>query len=311
MLGGAGGIGVALSEYLISRYEAQVVWLGRRTEDDPIRQQCERLAKLGPRPLYLQADAVDREALELAYETIRERFGVIHGVVHSAIVLADRSLRAMDESSFEAALLAKTLATKNLDAVFGSEPLDFLLFLSSMQTFMKAAGQSNYAAGCCYADAYAQGLGHRGYPVKVINWGYWGSVGIVATEAYRQRMTAMGLGSIEPPEAMAALERLLAGPLNRVAFLKTTQDSVAQLLGVKQQTRVEVATEAPLVSLPEVPTEPLQELQLGSCRAQFGQGVALQHASWPESSTGTSSEPVTRNVSLGTPGEELEDLLKG
>ncbi|HEX4713359.1 MAG TPA: SDR family NAD(P)-dependent oxidoreductase, partial [Ktedonobacteraceae bacterium] len=260
VLGGAGGIGVAFSEYLIRRYQAQLVWLGRRAEDETIRQQCVRLGTLGPRPLYLQADATDRDALELASTTIRERFGVIHGVVHSAIVLADRSLGAMDEASFEAALSAKTTTTVNLDSVFGSEGLDFLAFFSSMQSFTKAAGQSNYAAGCCFADAFADGLRHREYAVKVMHWGYWGSVGVVATEPYRERMARMGLGSIEPPEGMAALERLLAGPLDRVAFLKTTQGSVAQLLGVSEQVRVEMALEAPVVRLPRAAAVALPEV---------------------------------------------------
>jgi hypothetical protein len=118
-----------------------------------------------------------------------------------------------------------------------------------MQSFTKAPGQSNYAAGCCFADAYAYGLRDREYAVKVMDWGYWGTVGVVATEPYRERMAQMGLGSIQPPEAMAALERLLAGPLDRVAFLKTTKESVTQLLGVSEQARVEMALEAPEVRL--------------------------------------------------------------
>ncbi|WP_460490392.1 SDR family NAD(P)-dependent oxidoreductase, partial [Bordetella tumbae] len=210
VLGGAGGIGMALSEHLIQRYRAQLVWLGRRAEDEAIRQHRARLGKLGPTPLYLQADATDEDALELAHATIRERFGAIHGVVHAAIVLADRSLATMDEATFEAALTAKAATAANMDAVFGDEALDFVVFFSSLQSFMKAPGQSNYAAGCCYADAFAKRLRHRPYAVKLMHWGYWGSVGVVASNEYRQRMARAGIDSIEPPEAMAALDRLLA-----------------------------------------------------------------------------------------------------
>ena len=31
------------------------------------------------------------------------------------------------------------------------------------------------------------------FPVQTINWGYWGSVGIVATEAYNKRLAAQGI----------------------------------------------------------------------------------------------------------------------
>src|SRR5947199_644412 len=56
-----------------------------------------------------------------------------------------------------------------------------------------------------------------------MNWGYWGSVGVVAEPAYRERMAQAGLGSIEPAEAMEALEYLLAGPVDQMAVLKTTK----------------------------------------------------------------------------------------
>ncbi|HWU89394.1 MAG TPA: beta-ketoacyl synthase N-terminal-like domain-containing protein, partial [Kofleriaceae bacterium] len=87
----------------------------------------------------------------------------------------------------------------------------------------KAAGQSNYAAGCTFKDAFASRLALE-WPsaVKVMNWGYWGSVGIVASESYRARMAQLGVGSIEPEEGLAALGRLLGGPLSQTIFLKTT-----------------------------------------------------------------------------------------
>ena len=43
--------------------------------------------------------------------------------------------------------------------VFRGEPLDFDLFFSSMTAFLKSAGQSNYAAGCAFKDAFARRLG--------------------------------------------------------------------------------------------------------------------------------------------------------
>jgi acyl transferase domain-containing protein len=250
VLGGAGGIGMALSDYLVRTYRAQVIWLGRRAQTEAISLECERLAAYGPRPVYLEVDATDRDAMERAHAWAMQRFGAIHGVVHSAIVLADRSLANMEEATFEAALSAKAATAVNLVETFGRETLDFLVFFSSLQSFMKAPGQSNYAAGCCFADAYAGQLRTLPYPVKVMHWGYWGSVGVVASPAYRERMTQMGFGSIEPPEAMQVLERLLAAPVERAVFVKTTLPAVALALGVNRQEQVEVAKAAPIVSLP-------------------------------------------------------------
>jgi len=111
----------------------------------------------------------------------------------------------------------------HLAQVFERESLDFLLFLSSFNSFARPAGQSNYAAGCTFEDAFAAQLGRVwDCRVKVINWGYWGSVGVVASQEYRERMARIGMEAIEPAEAMESLEHLLADPVDQMVFLKTT-----------------------------------------------------------------------------------------
>ncbi|ERO59981.1 hypothetical protein P308_15855 [Pseudomonas piscis] len=248
ILGGAGGLGTVFSEYLIRRYQAQVIWLGRRETDAAIEAQRARLGSLGPTPLYLRADANDRAALEAAEQTVRRRYGAVHGVVHAAIVLEDRGVAQMAPGVFDAALRAKAATSENLDAVFGRQDLDFMLFFSSMQSFIRAPGQANYAAGCCYADAFALGLRERPYPVKIINWGYWGSVGIVAKASYRQRMEAAGIGSIEAPQAMALLERLLASPLPQLAFFKVRHAQAASQWAVADDRQLQIsAPVAPVI----------------------------------------------------------------
>jgi len=93
-----------------------------------------------------------------------------------------------------------------------------------MNSFTRSPGQGNYASGCTFTDAFARQLSQE-WPcaVKVINWGYWGSVGSVASDAYRERMTRAGFDSIEPPEAMSALEILVNGSLDQIALIKTTR----------------------------------------------------------------------------------------
>jgi acyl transferase domain-containing protein/SAM-dependent methyltransferase len=234
VVGGAGGVGGAWTEWMLRQYDAQVIWLGRRAEDDAIRAGLDRLATFGARPCYLQADAADGDALASALTRIKTLFGArraINGVVHSALVLDDRSLAQMSGQQLESSLRPKIHASVNLARVFAGEPLDFMLFFSSMQSFSRAAGQGNYAAGCTFQDALADQLARRhGWKVKVMNWGYWGEVGIVATAAHRERMARIGLGSIGAEEGMRALELLLAGPLSQLALLKTLTPEVVKSL---------------------------------------------------------------------------------
>src|SRR5262249_11279823 len=106
----------------------------------------ERLAQLGPRPIYIRADATDRAALQAAYEEIKRFHQRIDGVVHSAIVLRDQSLTKMDEDGFCAGLSAKVDVSVRIAQVFASESLRFVLFFSSLSAFGTPPGQSNYAA---------------------------------------------------------------------------------------------------------------------------------------------------------------------
>ena len=227
VIGGAGGIGEVWSRSMIEKYQAQVIWIGRRKKDATIQGKVEALSKLGPAPIYVQADASDRNSLQKAYNGIKNDYAQIHGVVHSAIVLLDQSLIKMEEEQFKASLQAKVDASVNLAKVFQGEPLDVVLFFSSLTAFAKAAGQSNYASGCTFKDAFAHQLAKEwSCAVKVMNWGYWGSVGIVKNRSYRERMEWAGIGSIEPREGMEALEILLQNSIDQLALIKT-RSSVA------------------------------------------------------------------------------------
>ena len=229
VIGGAGGIGAVWSEYLIRKYRAQIIWIGRRPMDATIQAKLDSLSDPGPAPVYIRADATHEKELREAYVEIKRRFEKINGVIHSAIVLLDKSLANMEESHFMAGLAAKVHVGVRLAQVFQRESLDFVLFFSSFQSFAKAAGQSNYASGCTFKDAFAHRLAMEWTcPVKVINWGYWGSVGIVASKEYQEKMAGAGLGSIEPPEAMEALEMLLTGPINQMALMKIIKPNMME-----------------------------------------------------------------------------------
>jgi len=221
VVGGAGGIGEAFSESLVRRYKAQVIWIGRRALNDSIQSKIDKLSAYGPTPIYISADATDRYALEGAYRQIKETFSLIHGIVHSAITLLDKSVANMSEERFDRSLSAKVDVCVCMAQVFRQEPLDFVLFFSSVQSFLKSPGQSNYAAGSTFEDAFAHALSRiwRCH-VRVMNWGYWGGVGAVANESYRHRMASQGFGSIEADIGTAALDALLSGSFEQLAFVQ-------------------------------------------------------------------------------------------
>ncbi|KKY04013.1 hypothetical protein NY96_25690, partial [Xanthomonas citri pv. fuscans] len=222
VVGGAGGLGQVFTEYLLREHAASVVWIGRRAQDAQIEAAIERLRAHGEPPLYIQADATQYDELNRARSAIVQRYGRIHGIVHSAIVLLDKSLANMDEDRFRAALRTKVDISVRMAQVFAVDEPEVVLFFSALQSFVKAAGQSNYAAGCTFKDAFAHAL-QSSWPssVKTMNWGFWGSVGRVSSEDYAQRMRQMGIGSIEPEEGIHGLLSLLDADVPQLAMVKT------------------------------------------------------------------------------------------
>ncbi|HYD80798.1 MAG TPA: SDR family NAD(P)-dependent oxidoreductase [Paucimonas sp.] len=225
VVGGAGGIGEVWSRFMRERYDAKLVWIGRRPLDAAIEAKLQSLGGV----TYFSADATDLDALRRVRDKILEIHPAIHGVVHSAIDLQDQSVALMDESTFRGSLSAKVDVSVNLERVFGADDLDCMLFFSSLISFTKGAGQSNYAAGCTFKDSFAHSLAQRRpYPVKIMNWGYWGNVGVVTSEFYNKRMQQMGIGSIEAPEAMEALQALVGAGLDQLALVKTLDARVIE-----------------------------------------------------------------------------------
>ena len=281
VIGGAGGIGEALSEAVLRRVPAQLVWIGRRPLDGVLQARLDRLAGLGPAPLYIAADATDREQLEVARDTIKRSFGRIDGVIHAAMVIADHSLENMTEEEFAAGLSPKVDVCVRLAQVFAGEPLDFVLFFSSIAAFLKWPGQSNYVAGCAFEDAFAGRLAAE-WPcrVRVVNWGYW-SVGALDTERYRTLMARKGLGSIGLPGAMRVLDRLLTGPEGQLAYLAATGPQALAGIGVRsgeRETEGALDTPSGIAGVMEKPREVAAGHLLAHLRRRVAETLGVAEA---------------------------------
>lgn len=219
--GGAGGIGLELGRYLADTVKARLVLLGRSTLNDLQKEKIALIEANGGEVLYIQADITDDTSMQAAVKTAVERFGEINGVIHSAIVLKDMLLENMDEDSLRSVLDPKVKGSVVLHKALRGQKLDFIMFFSSIQSFIGNAGQANYAAACAFKDAYAHYLGRcEDYPVRIVNWGFWGSVGVVATREYNLRMEALGMMSVNPDEGMEAVRRILAGSQTQVMAIK-------------------------------------------------------------------------------------------
>jgi acyl transferase domain-containing protein/enoyl-CoA hydratase/carnithine racemase/acyl carrier protein/SAM-dependent methyltransferase len=248
VIGGAGGIGEIYTRHLIERYDAHVIWIGRRPLDATIRAKLDAFAPLGRVPDYVQADASRPGELAAAVATIRQRHAAIHGVVHSAVGAFDQNVKTVSEDDFRTILAVKIDLSVRIAQAFAGEPLDFVLFFSSNAAFVRGAGMAGYSAGCTFKDAYARELGkRRPYTVKTVNWGYWPvGAGEALTDAMKTYFHETGYRPLEAAEGMAALDAFLAGGLAQLSITKLAASPVAS----EAEAIVDVGTNGMTVDVP-------------------------------------------------------------
>lgn len=271
IVGGAGGIGVALSKHLASQYQANLVWVGRSALDDTKQAHIDEIEALGGLVHYRQADALDAQALKDVVAEVMTLHGCLDGAFHSALSLQDQSVSRMDMAQFNAAYDVKVQGAWALvQALEGVQP-DFVAFFSSAAALMANRGQSNYVAGCLVQDALAHHLQQaHGLRARVINWGRWGEIGAVANEAYNERLDAQGVLALHPSDGLDAIDAVLSGSAVQVAVLRADERPLAQM-GADLGSRV---NEVHACALPM----PIQEAESGDERdAQLPHPVALQN----------------------------------
>ena len=211
ILGGAGGIGLEFCRYLTLIAGAKAALVGRSDLNTEKKKKISEMKDLGAKVLYVKADATDLNSMKEAVKQVKKEFGQINGVIHSAIVMKDRAIRNMSERDLIDSLDPKVKGSAVLYEAVKEEKLDFILFFSSIQSFVGNGGQANYAAACGFKDSFAVHLMKSGeIPIKIINWGYWGSVGVASSEEHNKIMASKGMLSIQPEEGMEAIERIVS-----------------------------------------------------------------------------------------------------
>jgi len=280
IIGGAGGLGRVLSEHLCATYNARVVWVGRRAEDATITAAMAAIA--GGSVVYEQADGGNADALRAVIARTTARFGAVHGVIHSALVLRDGMAQTVSDEDVRAALAPKVGGGLALRDAVADMDLDFALIFSSAVSVSGNAGQGNYAAGSTFIDALGRAWNEAAaYPVQIINWGYWGEVGAVTDPYYAERMASMGVLPIRPPVGVEAVRRILGHAVDQVMPFRMTAALMGEMgLGDNRLTR-QAETSPVLASakatFPDIPTDELARQQEGfAALARFGrQGLAV------------------------------------
>lgn len=212
--GGLGGLGLDAAQFLAEQGCSHITLLGRsdlpprsdwssyRCNDTRIGRRVdaiEALEQTGVGVSIIKVDITDAPSLQEAYETAKANGGPIAGVLHAAGTLDDQLFQLKTAEGARDVLHPKVIGAVNLINTFKGEPLEFVVFYSSVSAYLGAPGQTDYAAANAFLDSYARDLTSQGVPAVSINWPIWQNIGMAADlVAGRKSTGSSGFADFEP-----------------------------------------------------------------------------------------------------------------
>ncbi len=225
--GGLGGLGRLFAKEIAQRTRGAVLVLtGRRELDAAGRAQLRELEALGAVVQYRVLDVADREAVRQLVLQVQEDHEALNGIVHSAGVLRDGLLARKTQADLEAVLAPKVSGLLNLDEASREIDLDCLIVFSSITAAYGNAGQTDYAAGNGFMDAYAVyrnslvASEQRHGRMLSVNWPLWREGGMQVGAAIERAVTeSTGMEAIPTASGIAALYNAWGSKLDQVAVV--------------------------------------------------------------------------------------------
>ncbi|MFF0912797.1 SDR family NAD(P)-dependent oxidoreductase [Brevibacillus sp. NPDC003359] len=178
--GGAGGLGLIFAREITAKVHNPVLILtGRSKLPDEKEQELRKLEQLGATIQYVQSDVSKRQSVSDLMKLIQQKYGMLHGIIHSAGVVKDNFILRKQLGEAEKVLSPKVGGTVLLDEASRDMELDFFILFSSLAGLFGNAGQADYALANAFVDCYAE---YRSQLVKVgrrygktiaLNWPLW------------------------------------------------------------------------------------------------------------------------------------------
>ncbi len=178
--GGFGSMGLAFARELARAVRARIVLVGRAAPSAEKRARVKEIEALGGEVLVVTADVSDRTQIAAAVGAARERFGALHGVIHTAGVYGQGAMWERPEAAVRATWAPKVAGTLELAEALRSEKLDFLVLCASLAASRPVAGQADYCAANAFLGAWAGEHARRtGTRTISVEWGMWQELGMM------------------------------------------------------------------------------------------------------------------------------------
>jgi acyl transferase domain-containing protein/acyl carrier protein len=208
--GGTGGIGGRVARWMVERGAAHVVLTSRRGEDAPGAAELRaELEGLGARVTVAACDAADRDALAGVLAAVPAELPLTSVFHVAGVADGDDTVDALTLDRLDALMRSKLTAALHLHELTADLDLDAFVLFSSGAATWGSGGQPGYAAANAFLDALAEHRRAQGLTGASVAWGTWAEVGMATVDEVHERLRRQGVMPMEPPLAIAALQRML------------------------------------------------------------------------------------------------------
>jgi len=231
--GGLGALGLRIARSFVDRGARHLTLAGLATRSEipgAVRIAIEDLESRGASVQIVKADVSRREEVRRLLNEARRAGPPLAGVVHAAGVLDDGVAEQLSYERFERVLAPKVAAAIHLHSLTAGDPLDFLVFFSSMIGVLGSPGQSNYASANAFLDSLAHHRHFRALPAVSIDWGPWGDGGMADNRQSVTRLAAQGITPLSAEQGVASFWRAVAGARPQVGVLPIDWDRFSRNL---------------------------------------------------------------------------------
>jgi polyketide synthase PksN len=246
--GGAGGLGLIFVKEIVQQSKGTTIILtGRSPLNNEKQVALKELNTLGAHVIYKQVDVAQKDAVIDLVRSIREDFGSINGIIHSAGVIRDNFIIKKEKDELVEVLAPKVIGLVNVDQASKDMPIDFFCFFSSFGGTMGNPGQADYAAANAFMDAYAKYRNNlvaskeRHGQTLSISWPLWKDGGMhVDQETEKMMLENIGMAAMQNPTGLRAFYQCLAagadhvqvieGDTKRIRAIHTSQQSNKEAL---------------------------------------------------------------------------------
>lgn len=181
IVGGLGGFGLELANWLVTRGATKLVLTSR--SGVKTGYQSLMIRRWRDRGVQVVIDTNDVTTLKGAQTLLKEsnKLGPVGGVFNLAAVLRDGLLEDQTEADYKTVCVPKVDGTKYLDAATRelSPTLDYFICFSSVSCGRGNIGQTNYGLANSAMERICESRQAAGFPGTAIQWGAIGDTGLV------------------------------------------------------------------------------------------------------------------------------------